>query len=252
MLKNRIIPILLLRDGRMIKTIQFDKYRDVGDPITTARVYNAQRADELMFLDISASLEERKILLNIVRESAEECFMPLSVGGGIRSLEDIRLLLQNGADKVVINTAAFLKKGFIKEAAEKFGSSTIVVSIDVKKNENGKYEVYIYGGKKATGLDPVDWAKEVEAQGAGEIMITSIDKEGTMEGLDIELIKSISNAVTIPVIASGGVGSLEDYQFGFEKGGANAVAAGSILHFTDQNLIMTRNYLTHQKVNVRS
>lgn len=252
MLKNRIIPILLLKDGRMIKTIQFDKFRDVGDPITTARIYNAQRADELMFLDISASSEERKTLLNIVRESAEECFMPLSVGGGIRTLEDIRLLLQNGADKVVINTAAFEKKNFVREAAEKFGSSTIIASIDVKKNENGKYEVYICGGKKPTGLDPVDWAKEVEIQGAGEIIVTSIDREGTMKGLDIELIKSVSNAVSVPVIASGGIGSLEDYQLGFEKGEVNAVAAGSIFHFTDQNPIMTRNYLCHHKVNVRA
>lgn len=252
MLKNRIIPILLLKDGRMIKTIQFDKFRDVGDPVTTARVYNAQRADELMFLDISASSEERKILLSIVRESAEECFMPLSVGGGIRTLEDIRLLLQNGADKVVINTAAFEKQDFVREAAEKFGSSTIIVSIDVKKNANGKYEVYICGGKKSTGLDPVDWAKEVEMQGAGEIMVTSVDREGTMKGLDLELIKSVSNAVSVPVIASGGVGSLDDYQFGFEKGGASAVAAGSIFHFTDQNPIMTRNYLCHHKANVRA
>lgn len=252
MLKNRIIPILLLKDGRMIKTIQFDKYRDVGNPVTTARIYNAQRVDELMFLDISASQEERKTLFNIVRESAEECFMPLSAGGGIRNLEDIRLLLQHGADKVVINTAAFEKEGFVKEAAQKFGSSTIVVSIDVRKNENNNYEVYVRSGSKSTGLDPVVWAQEVEKQGAGEIMIVSIDREGTMEGLDIDLISSVTQAVSIPVIASGGVGSLQDYQFGFEKGGANAVAAGSIFHFTDQNPIMTRNYLTHHNANVRA
>ena len=251
MLKNRIIPTLLLKNGRMIKTIQFDKYRDVGNPVTTARVYDAQRADELIFLDISASREERKTLFDIVTEAAEECFMPLSVGGGIRTLEDIRGILQKGADKIIINTAAFEEKGFIKTAAERFGSSTIIVSIDVRKKENGRYEVYVRGGTKATGLDPMSWAKEAEKQGAGEIMITSIDREGTMKGLDIELIKSISQNISIPVIASGGVGSLADYKIGFEQGGVNAVAAGSIFHFTDQNPIMTRNYLYHSKVNVR-
>lgn len=251
MLKNRIIPILLLKDGRMIKTIQFNTFRDVGDPITTARIFNAQRADELIFLDISASYENRKTLLDIVRASAEECFMPVAVGGGIKNIEEIRLLLQNGADKVIINTAAFEIKGFIQEATKIFGSSTIVVSIDVKKNINGQYEVFVCGGKKSTGLKPVDWAKEVEIMGAGEIMITSIDKEGTMEGLDIELIRSISNAVSVPVIASGGVGSLHDYQLGFEKAGANAIAAGSIFYFTDQNPIMTRHYLSRHNINIR-
>lgn len=251
MLKYRIIPTLLLKDGRMIKTIQFDKYRDVGDPITTARVYNAQQADELMFLDISASQEGRKTLLNLVRAAAEECFMPLSVGGGIASIADIRLLLQNGADKVVINTAAFEQNGFIKIAAEKFGCSTIIASIDAKITADDKYEVYIRGGRKAIGLDPVAWARELESQGAGEILITAIDREGMMKGLDIKLVRFISDAVAVPVIASGGVGSLRDYELGFAAGGASAVAAGSIFHFTDQNPIMTRNYLLHHHVNVR-
>ena len=251
MLKNRVIPILLLKDGRAIKTIQFDKYRDIGDPVTTARIYNAQRADELMFLDISASSEGRKTLCNIVREVAEECFMPLLVGGGVSSIDDIRLLLCQGADKVIINTAAYEIPGFIKRASEKFGSSTIVASIDVRKNKEKMYEVYVRSGNYSTGLNPVEWARSLVNEGAGEIVITLIDREGVMKGLDIDLIKSITESVNVPVIASGGVGSLKDYQLGFEDGGAQAVAAGSIFHFTDKNPIMTRNYLYNNKVNIR-
>ncbi len=250
MLKNRIIPILLLKNGRMIKTVKFGESRDVGDPVTASRVYNAQRADELLFLDISASQEKRGTLLDIVSAAAEETFMPFGVGGGINSLEDIREILKSGADKVIINTAAVEIEGLVEKAAKKFGSSTIVVSIDVKKNKNNEYEVYTHSGQKGTGLDPVAWAKEVEKLGAGEIMITSIDFDGTMQGLDLELVKSITKNVSIPVIAAGGVGELSDFQKGFEAG-ATAVAAGSIFNFTDQSPIMARNYLTHHNANVR-
>ena len=251
MLKNRIIPILLLKDGRMIKTIQFGSFRDVGDPVNAAKIYNAQRADELLILDISASTEGRKTLYDIIHQVAEECFMPLGVGGGIRTPEDIRKLLNIGADKVVINTAAVENPTFIKEASEKFGSSTIVLSIDVKKNKDGKHEVFIKSGKLATGLDPIEWAKKMEKAGAGEIMITSVDNEGKQNGLDINLVENIVKEVSVPVIASGGVGQLSDFQSAYNVG-ATAVAAASIFHFTDQSPIMARNYLTTNKANVRA
>lgn len=251
MLKLRIIPLLLLKNGRVVKTKQFGEYRDVGDPVTAARVYDAQRADELIFLDIAASGEGRKIFLDIVRAAAEECFMPLGVGGGIRTLEQMKELFHNGADKVIINTAAFDVPNLVNQAAEKFGSSNVVVSIDAKKSSTGSYEVYVEGGKKSTGLSPVEWAKSVTKAGAGEIMITSIDREGTMTGLDLELIRTVADAVTVPVIASGGVGSLADFKDGFNSAHASAVAAGSIFHFTDQSPIMTRNYLLNQGVIVR-
>lgn len=251
MVKKRIIPLLLLKDGRMIKTKQFRDFRDVGDPITAARVYDAQRADELIFLDISASKEKRTILLDVVSAAAEECFMPLGVGGGVRTIEDIRTLLSSGADKVIINTAAVERPDFIAEAAERFGSSTLVISIDAKLREGGGYEVMTKGATEKTGLDPVQWAKTAEKKGAGEIMITSIDHEGMMNGLDLELIKAVTQAVSIPVIASGGIGSLNDFVEGFTEGGASAIAAGSIFHFTDQSPIMTRNYLYNNKIAVR-
>lgn len=234
----------------MIKTIQFGTFRDVGDPVTAARVYNAQRADELLFLDISASTEGRRTLFEIVEKAAEECFMPLGVGGGITTIEDIREVLQHGADKVIINTAAVENPAFIRKAVERFGSSTIVVSIDVRQHASGQYEVFTHSGTKATGRDPVAWAQEMERVGAGEMMITSIDREGTMKGLDTPLVTSVARAVSVPVIASGGVGQLSDFKDGFEAG-ATAVAAGSIFHFTDQSPIMTRNYLTHVHANVR-
>lgn len=251
MLKKRIIPVLLLKNGRMVKTIKFDQYRDVGNPITTARIYDAQRADELVFLDIDASTANRRTLLDIVKEVSQECFMPLCVGGGIKTLEDIRLILQGGADKVIINTHAVEDIVFINQATEKFGSSTIVVSIDVRKKNNDEYEVYTHGGEKATGLKPVEWSKKVEENGAGEIIITSIDLDGTMEGLDINLIKAITEAVNIPVICSGGVGTLDDFKKGFVEGGASAVGAGSIFHFTDQSIIKTRRHLVNEGINVR-
>ncbi|MBI5412973.1 imidazole glycerol phosphate synthase subunit HisF [Candidatus Peregrinibacteria bacterium] len=253
MIKNRIIPLLLLKDGRMVKTIKFDKqgFRDVGNPSTAARVYDAQRADELIFLDISASQEDRKIFFDLVRQVAEECFMPLGVGGGIRSINDIREVLKIGADKVIINTAAVENPKFIMEAVQKFGSSTIVISIDAKKNENEQYEVMTHGGTKKTGLDVIELSKEVEKIGAGEIMITSIEREGTMRGLDLVLVEKIVESVKVPVIACGGVDSLEDFKRGFLRTAVSAISAGSIFHFTDQSPIMTRNYLFNQGISVR-
>lgn len=251
MLKTRLIPVLLLKNGRMVKTINFSAMRDVGDPVTSARIYNHQTADELVFLDISETKEDKKILFDIITKVAEECFMPLAVGGGIRSVEDIRRLLQAGADKVAINSYAVENPQFIREASLIFGSSTIVVSIDVKKNSQGSYEVYIKNGKEATGLYPVEWAKEAERQGAGEILITSIDKEGTMGGYDFSLIESVAKSVSIPVIASGGAGKLEDFYEAINKG-VSAVAAASIFHFTDQSPIKVRTYLKYRGVDMRN
>ena len=252
MLKTRLIPILLLKNGRMVKTINFSALRDVGDPITSARIYNHQTVDELIFLDISETDEKKKILFDIIRKVAEECFMPLTVGGGIKSINDIRMLLQIGADKVAINTHAVTNPLLIKEAAEMFGSSTIVISIDVKKNSDNQYKVFINNGSKETNLNPVDWAKKVENLGAGEILITSIDKEGTMQGYDQYLIKLITQNVTIPVIANGGAGKLEDFYEAITLGNVSAVAAASIFHFTDQSPIKVRTYLKYKQINVRN
>ncbi|MBI1812549.1 imidazole glycerol phosphate synthase subunit HisF [Candidatus Peregrinibacteria bacterium] len=251
MLKNRIIPSLLLKNGRMVKSVRFERYRDVGHPITAAKIYDAQRADELIILDITASQEKRDILFEIVREISAECFMPLGVGGGIRSVADIRMLLRCGADKAVINTAAVEVPGLIGEAAAAFGSSTIVVSIDARKHGSGTYEVFTHAATKATGKDPVAWATEVVARGAGEIFLTAVDRDGTMEGLDLALIRSVADAVSVPVIASGGVGTLEDFKRGIVDGHASAVSAASIFHFTDQSPIKTRKYLVDQGLHVR-
>ncbi len=250
MLKQRIIPMLLLYKGRMVKTVQFAEYRDVGNPVTTARVFQAQRADELLFLDISASIEDRGILFDIVKEVSGECFMPLGVGGGLRTLEDIRAILEKGADKVIINTAAVEHPGFIEDAARRFGSSTIVVSIDTKKRNDGTYEVYTRRATNATGLDPVAWAVEAARRGAGEIIITRADLDGTMQGLDIGLITKVVQSVNVPVVASGGVGSLDDFRNAFQAG-VSGVGAGSIFHFTDQSIVKTRKYLCNAGINVR-
>ncbi len=250
MLKTRIIPSLLLKDGRMVKSVQFADYRDVGHPVTTAKIYDAQRADELLFLDISASREDRKTFLDLVQTVAEECFMPLGVGGGITSVNEIRDLLKSGADKIVINTAAVENPELIQDAARRFGSSTIVVSIDVKKNPNGRDEVFIRGASEPTGLDPVVWAKQVEDLGAGEILLTSVDREGTMAGYDLPLLAGVVSKVSIPVIAHGGAGKLSDFKDAISAG-ASAVSAASIFHFTDQSPIKARKYLFDQGVNVR-
>jgi cyclase len=252
MLKKRLIPILLLKEGRMVKTIKFEKMREVGFPVTAAKIYDAQGADELIFLDISASVENRNIMIDVIKQVATQCFIPFTAGGGIRTIDDIHNLLKAGVDKIAINTAAVENPDFIRKAAQKFGDQCIVVSIDAKKKEDGTYEVYTQGGKKATGLNPVEWAKEAEKLNAGEILITSIDCEGMMGGYDIQLIREVSDAISIPVIAHGGVGTLQHLVEGLREGKASAVAAASIFHFTDQSPIKARRFMKEAGIDVRT
>lgn len=251
MLKKRLIPILLLKDGRMVKTIKFDKMRDVGNPVSTAKIYDAQIADELVFLDINATLEGREAIKNTIDRVTKECFMPFAVGGGVKTLKDIQELLKVGADKVVINSAAVETPQLIKNAIEKFGTSNIVVSIDYKINEKGENEVYTHGGTKPSGKDPVEWAKEIASLGAGEIILTCIDKEGTMKGYDLDILKKVTDSVDIPVIAHGGVGTLTHLKEGLTLGGASGVAAASIFHFTDQSPIKARQFLVNEGINIK-
>ena len=251
MLKKRIIPCLLLKGGRCVKGVNFKNHRDVGHPITNAKIYEAQGADELIFLDIEATQEARDILFDIVKKVADECFMPLTVGGGVRTLGDINNLLRAGADKVAVNTVAMEKPGFITEAAKKYGKQCVVVSIDYQKNDKGEDEVYICNGTKPTGKNPIKWAKEAEKLGAGEILLTNIGREGTRQGYDIVTIKQVAEALEIPVIASGGAGSLLDLEKAIKEANASAVSLASILHFTDQNVIKARNYLFTVGIDVR-
>ncbi|MBI4347019.1 MAG: imidazole glycerol phosphate synthase subunit HisF [Elusimicrobia bacterium] len=251
MLKNRLIPVLLLNAGRMVKGVRFGEFRDVGHPVTTARVYDAQGADELVFLDIQAAREGRGTLADVVMQVAEGCFMPLTVGGGVRSIDDFRRLLKAGADKVSINTAAVERPALISEAAAVFGAQCVVVSIDAKRNAEGRREVATYAGTKFTGLEPVAWAKEAARLGAGELLITSVDHEGAMKGYDLELTRQVAEAVDIPVVAHGGVGTLEHLAQGLREGKASAVAAASIFHFTDQSVIKAKTYLKQAGVEVR-
>jgi cyclase len=248
-LKVRLIPSLLLRSGRMVKGVRFADYRDVGHPVTTAKVYDAQGADELMFLDITATTEKRQTLFDVVSRTADACFMPLTVGGGVRTLDDVRALLLAGADKVCINTEAVQQPGLVADAAARFGSQCVVVAIDVKGSVGGR--VWTHGGTIATVLEPVAWARRVVDLGAGEIVVTSIDREGTREGYDIELTRAIADAVTVPVIASGGVGRLDDLVDGIRDGHASAVAAASIFHFTDQSVIKARAYMRQAGLDMR-
>lgn len=250
-LKKRLIPVLLLSQGRMVKGVRFTAFKDVGHPVTTAKIYDAQGADELVFLDIAASAEKRETLYDVVSRAADECFMPLTVGGGVRTLEDFRKLLLAGADKVSINTAAVETPALITEAAKVFGSQCVVVSIDAKKTERHDFEVFTHAGAKATGLDALSWAKQAASLGAGELLLTSIDREGTRTGYDLELVRAVSSAVPIPVIASGGVGALEHFVAGFNEGGASAVAAASIFHFTDQSVIKAKTYMKQAGIDVR-
>lgn len=236
MLKARVIPCLDVKDGRVVKGVRFVDLRDAGDPVEAAKAYDAAGADELCFLDITASHEDRGILLDVVGRTADECFMPLTVGGGVRTLEDIRALLLAGADKVSINTAAVARRDFVKEAAEKFGVQLVVVAIDAKKTGPGRWEVFTHGGRRATGLDARDYAKEVVSLGAGEILLTSMDRDGTREGYDIELTRMIADAVSVPVIASGGVGNLDHLVAGVREGHASAVLAASIFHFGEATI----------------
>ena len=235
MLKVRVIPCLDVKDGRVVKGVNFVNLRDAGDPVEAAVAYDAAGADELCFLDITASHEDRDIILDVVRRTAEACFMPLTVGGGVRTVADIRALLRSGADKVSINTAAVNRRGFVKEAAEKFGDQCIVVAIDARKasklGEPDRWEIFTHGGRKPTGLDAVDYASEVVALGAGEILLTSMDRDGTRQGFDIGLTRAVADAVAVPVIASGGVGNLEHLIAGVRDGHAAAVLAASIFHF---------------------
>ena len=237
--------------GRVVKGIRFKELRDAGDPVEVAKAYEEQGADELVFLDITASAEERAILLDVVKRVAETVFMPFTVGGGVRTLEDIRLLLESGADKVSINTAAVKNPQLVYEAAKRFGSQCIVVAIDAKRRPNGGWEVYIHGGRTPTGLDAVQWAKRVEELGAGEILLTSMDRDGTKSGYDVELTRAVAQAVKIPVIASGGAGKKEHFYEAFTAGKADACLAASLFHFKELTVPDLKRYLKERGIHVR-
>jgi imidazole glycerol-phosphate synthase subunit HisF len=255
MLKIRVIPCLDVKDGRVVKGINFVGLRDAGDPVEAAAAYDAAGADELTFLDITASSDNRDTIFDIVERTAQRCFMPLTVGGGVRSVEDIRKLLKAGADKVSINTAAVSRREFVKEAAEKFGAQCIVVAIDAKKvskpGETDRWEIFTHGGRKPTGLDAIAYAKEVVALGAGEILLTSMDRDGTKDGYDIALTRAIADAVPVPVIASGGVGTLDHLVAGVREGHASAVLAASIFHFGQHSIGEAKQHLRRAGVAVR-
>lgn len=231
MILKRVIPCLLLRNNGLVKTVRFREATYLGDPINTIRIFNEKEVDELVFLDIDATKEGKEPPYNLIEKISSECFMPFGYGGGINSLQQIERIIKSGAEKVIVNSSAFTKKGFIHEAAEKFGSSTIVVSIDVKKDFLRGYNVYVRGGTKSTGKNPVEYAMMAQEEGAGEILLNSIDRDGTMEGYDITLIAQVTGRVTIPVIACGGAGKLEDLRQAVIEGGASAVAAGSFFVF---------------------
>ena len=255
MFKVRVIPCLDVKDGRVVKGVNFVNLRDAGDPVEAAKAYDEAGADELCFLDITASHEERAILLDVVRRTAEACFMPLTVGGGVRTVEDVRTLLASGADKVSINTAAVQKRSFVKEAAEKFGEQCIVVAIDAKKvstpGQAARWEIFTHGGRNRTGLDAVTYAREVVGLGAGEILLTSMDRDGTQQGYDLLLTRAVADAVPVPVIASGGVGNLDHLVEGIRDGGATAVLAASIFHFGRFSIREAKEYMAKAGLPVR-
>jgi cyclase len=250
MLAKRIIPCLDVDKGRVVKGVKFQNLRDAGDPVEVAKGYEEQSADELVFLDITASAEERKIMIEVVQRVAETVFIPFTVGGGVSSLEDIRRLLSAGADKVSINTAAVKNPQLIYESAKRFGSQCIVVAIDAKRSERG-WEVYIHGGRTPTGLDAVEWAKRVEGLGAGEILLTSMDADGTKKGYDIELCRAVASAVSIPVIASGGAGTMEHFYEVFTQTNVDAALAASLFHFKEVSIPELKAYLKNKGVHVR-
>lgn len=251
MLKVRIIPCLDVKGGRVVKGVNFVGLRDAGDPVEQAMLYDAMGADELCFLDITASNEQRGIILDVVRRTADVCFMPLTVGGGVRTVEDIRALLLAGADKVSINTEAVRRPEIVREGAEKFGSQCIVAAIDAKQVAPGKFEIFTHGGRNATGIDAIEHAVKLVEYGAGEILLTSMDRDGTRVGYDIPLTKAISSHVSVPVIASGGVGNLQHLVEGVRDGGANAVLAASIFHFGEATIADARKVLAEAGLPVR-
>jgi cyclase len=250
MLNKRIIPCLDVRDGRVVKGVNFVSLKDAGDPVDCAKAYDAAGADELVFLDITASHENRKIFLDVVRKTAECVFMPLTVGGGITNIADIRNLLNAGADKVSINTSAVNAPGLIRQAADMFGSQCIVVAIDAK-HVGSRWEVFTHGGRTATGRYAIDWAKEAQAKGAGEILLTSMDTDGTKNGFNLPLTEVVASAVSIPVIASGGAGTLEHFYRVFTETGADAALAASVFHYGEITIPEVKKYLKEKKVNVR-
>ena len=251
MLAKRIIPCLDIKDGRVVKGVNFVNIRDAGDPVDAAIEYEKQGADEIAFLDITATHEKRNIMINVIEKAAENVFMPITVGGGIRTIEDIRSLFAAGADKVSINSEAVKNPDFIKMAANKFGSQAVIAAIDAKSKEDGSYEVVIAGGRKRTGLDAVMWAKTMEDFGAGEILLTSMDCDGTKDGYDIELTKTVSENVSIPVIASGGAGKLEHFKEAFTEGKADAVLAASLFHYKELGIWEVKEYLDKEGISVR-
>jgi cyclase len=250
-LKVRIIPCLDVKDGRVVKGVNFVNLRDAGDPVEQATVYDAAGADELTFLDITASSDARDTLFDVVARTAERCFMPLTVGGGVRTVEDVRKLLLAGADKTSINTAAVNRPEFVREAAEKFGAQCVVVAIDAKQVSPGKWEVFTHGGRNGTGLDAVDWAQRMAAYGAGEILLTSMDRDGSEKGFDLDLTRAVADAVSIPVVASGGVGNLDHFVDGVVKGHASAVLAASIFHFGRHSIGEAKQHMAAAGIPVR-
>lgn len=256
MLKKRIIPCLDIKDGRVVKGVNFVGLRDAGDPVEVARRYNEEGADEIVFLDITASHEKRGIILDVVERAAQEVFMPLTVGGGIRSLDDVRDLLKAGADKVSLNTRAVTHPDFVREASSRFGNQCIIVAIDARRNPQmanvaSGFEVYTHGGRQATGLDVLAWAQKMVEYGCGEILLTSMDRDGTKSGYDLELTRLVSDAVSVPVIASGGVGTLEHLRDGLVQGHASAVLAASIFHFQETRIREAKEYLLSCGISVR-
>ena len=252
MLKARVIPCLDVDGGRVVKGVKFADLVDAGDPVESAKIYDSSGADELIFLDITASHEKRDTIYKVVSRTAERCFMPLTVGGGVRTIDDVRKLLMAGADKVSINTAAVNKPEFVREAANKFGSQCIVVAIDAKGVAPGKFEIFTHGGREPTGIDAIEWSCQMAANGAGEILLTSMDRDGTQLGFDIPLTRAVSNSVTVPVVASGGVGTLDHMVDGIKRGRASAVLAASIFHFGTYTIAETKAHMAAAGIPVRS
>ena len=254
MFKVRVIPCLDVKDGRVVKGVNFVDLRDAGDPVEAAIAYDAAGADELCFLDITATHENRGIMLDVVRRTAEACFMPLTVGGGVRTVDDINTLLRSGADKASINSAAVSRREFVKEAAEKFGDQCIVVAIDAKRVKRGgsdRWEIFSHGGRKATGIDAIEYAQEVVSLGAGEILLTSMDRDGTRQGFDLPLTRAIADSVSVPVVASGGVGNLDHLVDGIREGRANAVLAASIFHFGEFTIRQGKDHMARAGLPMR-